>query len=122
MARAAMTVTQLDGETAETPAFAAFNNTDGMYIAAGRAKGVLVLEFKNTNAAQRDVTILAGDGGDSGPAWRAGLGNLVLDVALTSGHERVCITDFARFVQSDGTIHIDAEGADVTYHATLYPL
>lgn len=112
-----MTVTEFAGETEATPSFAAFDNTNGMYIAAGRAKGALILEFKNTNASAWDITVQAGVGGDEGPGWRAGLGDLVFEVAATTGHERVFIQDYARFIQADGTIWIDAEGANVTYNA-----
>jgi len=121
MARSAMTVSSLAGETAGAPAFAAFDNTNGMVIAAGRAKGMLVLEFKNTNAADRTVTVKAGVGGDSGPGFRASMGDLAFIVPLTSGNIRVCIRDIARFTQADGSINIDCSGSNVTYNANLVP-
>ena len=121
MARAAMTVSALAGESAAAPAFAAFDDANGMYLAAGRVKGALVLEFKNTNAADRTVTIKAGVGGDTGPGWRAGKGDYSFIVPLTSGNKRVVIRDLARFIQADGTINIDCTGSNVTVNANLVP-
>lgn len=121
MARSAMTVSSLSGESAAAPAFAAFDDANGMYLAAGRAKGALVLEFKNTNAAARTVTVKAGVGGDTGPGWRAGKGDLAITVPATTGNMRVYIRDIARFVQADGSINVDASGANVTYNANLVP-
>lgn len=121
MARTALTVSSLAGEVEVTPSFGAFDNTNGMYIAAGRAKGALVLEFKNTNAADRTVTIKAGVGGDTGPGWRAGKGDYSFIVPLTSGNKRVVIRDLARFIQADGTINIDCTGSNVTVNANLVP-
>ena len=97
--------------------FTAFDNTNGMYIAAGRLRGTLLLEFKNTNAAARDVTILKGVGGDIGSSWRAGMGNLAVTVPLTVGDKRIAIRDFARFTQADGSINLDCTGSNVTVNA-----
>jgi hypothetical protein len=116
MARAALAVTDVTSDEFATPAFVAFNNTDGMYI-ANFGKGTLILDFKNTNAAARDVTIKAGVGGDVGSAWRASAGDLLVEVPATTGNRRVVIRDSARFAQANGQLYIDAEGADVTVSA-----
>lgn len=121
MPRTAVTLSSLAGETDVAPAFAAFDNANGMYIAAGRSKGALVLEFKNTNAADRIVTVKAGVGGDAGPGFRSGKGDLAITVPLTSGNKRVVLRDLARFIQADGTINLDCNGANVTINANLVP-
>lgn len=117
MARTLLPTQDLTPETAADPVYAAVDNTNGNYIAAGRVKGALILDFKNTNAAARDVTIKKGVGGDIGSAWRAGLGDLVITVPLTTGNKKVVLRDFARFTQADGTINIDCTGTNVTVNA-----
>lgn len=122
MARTAITVSTLAGDAEATPAFGAFDNTNGMYLAAGRVKGALVLEFKNTNAADRTVTIKAGVGGDQGAGFRSGKGDLAIIVPLTSGNKRVYLRDIARYTQADGSINIDCTGTNVTVNAQILPV
>lgn len=76
---------------------------NGAYVdCKGDTQG-LWLVVKNTNGSERNVTIKAGD---NPPALLAGQGDLVEPVAATSGVKLICL-ESARFVQSDGTIHID---------------
>lgn len=101
-------------------AFQAFDNTNGMYLSgsgSNRKSGAMVLDFKNTNAATRTVTIKAGSGGDTGPAWRAGLGDLVVTLGANTGNQKIYLQDTARFKQADGTINIDGSGSNVTVAA-----
>lgn len=84
---------------------------DGMYVDAadvGKA-GTLLFYFKNTEAAAKDITIEAGDGGHLGPAWRALLGDLVYEIEATSGEAAFYLTDLARFLNDDGRIYFDIE-------------
>lgn len=117
MPRTLLTPVTAVSDTFETPSFGAVDNTNGNYIAAGRAKGTLFLHFKNGNASPATVTIKAGVGGDAGLGWRAAKGDLSVSVPATTGERRVYIRDFARFLQADGTINIDCSVATVTVQA-----
>lgn len=64
----------------------------------------IVLRFTNTNGSDRVATIVAGD---SPPALSAGQGNLDITVTATSGDMTVAGLESARYLQSDGTLHID---------------
>lgn len=64
----------------------------------------IVLRFTNTNGSDRVATIVAGD---SPPALSAGQGNLDITVPATSGDMTVAGLESARYLQSDGTLHID---------------
>jgi hypothetical protein len=115
MARTALAVTDVSSEEFITPTYTAVDNTNGNYIASF-GKGTLVLQFRNTNAAARTVTILAGQGGDTGAAWRAGE-DLSVSVPLTSGVRTVVLRDSAQFAQANGQLYIDCSGSDVTVNA-----
>ena len=67
--------------------------------------GKVVIRATNTTAAEKVVTILAGD---SPPADAAGLGNATMtlaagDATATFGH---IVLESARFLQDDGTLQI----------------
>lgn len=64
-----------------------------------------VFRVTNTGTAG-DITILAGD---NPPALASGLGNLVFEVAATTGHAFFGPFESGRFMQSDGTVLIDVE-------------
>lgn len=64
----------------------------------------LVLRFTNTNGTDRVATVVAGA---NPPALAAGQGNLNITVPATSGDMTVAGLESARFMQADGTIHID---------------
>lgn len=121
MARTIINETELEADVFENAAAAGVyqtgDNANGMYLVDDGKAGTLVLHFKNTNGATRDITIKAGTGGHLGSAWRAGLGDLAVTVAATSGEQMIFLTDTARFKQSDGTINIDISGADTTVAA-----
>lgn len=64
----------------------------------------IVFRLTNTNGTERVATFVAGD---SPPALSAGLGNLDVTVPATTGDFTVAGLESARFLQSDGTVHID---------------
>jgi hypothetical protein len=85
----------------------ALDPTNGHSIATNGRTGRYLIHVKNTAAGAKNITVLAGD---NPPAWMAGVGNLVVAVALTSG-EQMIVVEAARFAQSDGAIHVDVEAA-----------
>lgn len=87
------------------------NYLDGSEI--GKA-GNLILYIKNADSGPQTVTLKAGVGGDTGPGWRSGLGDLEITAAATTGEMIAHITDTARFKQADGSIHVDVSDADVS--------
>jgi len=109
-------------DTSAAGVYQAGDSVNNMYTNVGvtgakQKAGTLFLHMKNTNAAARTVTIKAGVGADVGPSWRAGLGDLVVTVPLTSGEQMIAIHDEARFKQTDGTINLDISGINVTIAA-----
>lgn len=118
MARDAIAITSLvlnDG-VAE-PAGTTITPANGAYIDCGGDTQGLFLVVKNTAGAEYDTTIKAGD---NPPALLAGQGDLVEPVAATSGVKFICL-ESARFVQSDGLIHVDFE-TSMTGKAMAYRL
>jgi hypothetical protein len=117
MARTALTKSTVTNDAGVNSAAAGFyqtgDNTNGMVLDAG-GKSDIILHAKNTNASARTVTIKAGTGGHLGGAWRAGYGDLTVTVPATTGEQFIRITDTARFMQTDGNIHVDISGAGVT--------
>lgn len=114
MARDAVAITDLtlnDGvaEAAGTTIVVA----NGASIAAGYTDN-LMIEVRNTNASDRIVTIPAG----AGPL--AALGSLAVTVPASTGVRLICI-ESARFIQSDGTIHLDF-GASMAGTVAAYRL
>lgn len=72
-----------------------------------RAKPELMLiRVTNTEGSTNTVTIKAGD---SPPALAAGLGDLVVTVAATTGVQYIGPVESGRFIQDDGSISIDFE-------------
>jgi hypothetical protein len=76
-----------------------------------------VLRVVNTGAEQ-DITIKAGD---NPPALAAGQGDLVVTVAATTGVQFIGPFESGRFVQSDGSMLIEAETVDGTITALRVP-
>lgn len=76
-----------------------------------------VLRVVNTGAEQ-DITIKAGD---NPPALAAGQGDLVVTVAATTGVEFIGPFESGRFLQSDGSVLIEAETVDATITAFRVP-
>jgi hypothetical protein len=117
MARTALTKSTITADTGVNSAAAGFyqtgDNTNNMGLDAGGTSDI-ILHAKNTNGAERTVTIKAGTGGHLGGAWRAGYGDLAVAVPATTGERFIRISDTARYMQTDGNIHVDISGAGVT--------
>ena len=76
-----------------------------------------VLRVVNTGAEQ-DITVKAGD---YPPALAAGQGDLTVTVAATTGVQWIGPFESGRFVQSDGSMLIEAETVDATITAFRIP-
>lgn len=105
MARTAVTLITLSRTGATTDAGTVADPTnDHVVDLAGAPLEEVVFRFTNTNGSDRVATIVAGD---SPPALSAGQGDLAITVPATSGDMTVAGLESARFLQSDGTVHID---------------
>lgn len=76
-----------------------------------------VLRVANTGVEQ-EITIKAGD---HPPALAAGQGDLVVTVAATTGVQFIGPFESGRFVQSDGSMLIEAETTGATIAALRVP-
>ena len=79
------------------------NTTNEAYVDCGGNTQGLFLRLTNTDGSPHDVTIGAGD---NPPAFRAGIGDLTITVAATSG-DVIIPLESARVVQSTGYVHVD---------------
>lgn len=104
MARTNVPVVTLSASGAATNAGTAADATNSHVITVDFPLEELVLRFTNTNGSDRVATIVAGD---SPPALSAGQGNLAITVPATSGDMTVAGLESARYLQSDGTLHVD---------------
>ncbi|MDY7102125.1 MAG: hypothetical protein S0880_13140 [Actinomycetota bacterium] len=84
--------------------------TNGVAIADAGASDRIVMRVTNTHGSPHDVTIVAGD---YPPAIGAGLGDVAVTVAATSGDTWIGPLESGRFLQSDGTIHVDLDTGHV---------
>lgn len=91
--------------------------TNGVVIANANPDK-LVIRVANTHSAAHAVTVRAGD--SLIPAWMKDQGDLAVTVALTSGVTEFAGLDSARFLQSDGSIHIDLATGFTGTLETLY--
>jgi hypothetical protein len=106
MARTSITPTALSPTAETAPVSTTIDATlvtNGISVAAG-GLGALVIRVANTNGSDRVITVKAGD---DPPAHQAPIGDLAVTVAATSGVELIGPLETARFLQDDGTIHID---------------
>lgn len=90
--------------------------TDNMQILNALPE-LTILRVVNTGVEQ-DITIKAGD---YPPALASGLGDLVVTVAATTGVEYIGPFESGRFIQSDGSMLIEAETDDGTITAFKFP-
>lgn len=96
------------------------DSTDDMFVEAHEGK--LLLHVKNTNAAARNITIVAGAGGHQSAAWMGVLGNLVVNIPALTGDVIIGPLETARFEQTDGTIYLNFDAsADCTIAAFSLP-
>lgn len=101
------------------PAGTTLDATNDHVIAAARPEQT-VLRVTNTSGADRIVTIKAGD---YPPAWAAGLGDLAVTVAATTGVQWIGPFESGRFLQNNGTLEIDVVASHTgTITAFLVPL
>jgi len=105
MPRTAVTVTTLSKTGAATAAGTDADPTNGHVVDLdGHPLEEFVFRFTNTNGSDRVATIKAGA---NPPALSAGVGDLAITVPATSGDMTVAGLESARFIQSDGLMHID---------------
>jgi hypothetical protein len=93
---------------AAAEAATAVDQANGMVIAAANPEK-LILRVTNTAGAQHGVIIRAGD--SLYPAILSGQGDENFQVAATTGVGWLGPFDSARFLQSDGSMHIDFEAS-----------
>lgn len=105
MARTAVTVEVLSRTGAATGAGTVADPTNDHSVdLGGYPLEEFIFRFTNTNGSDRVATIVAGD---SPPALSAGQGNLDITVPATTGDMTVAGLESARYIQSDGLLHID---------------
>jgi hypothetical protein len=112
MARTAINPVALAADTGVAMATAesatAVDQANGMVIANANPEKIM-LRVTNTAGAAHGIIIRAGD--SLYPAILKDLGDLNVQVALTSGVDYVGPFTSARFLQSDGSLHIDFEAS-----------
>jgi hypothetical protein len=105
MARTVVTVTTLTANAGTTePAGTTADPTNDHSIDPGGPTDLLLIRLANTNGTDRVATVVAGD---SPPALNTGQGDLAITVPATTGVKWVGPLESARFIQSDGLIHVD---------------
>lgn len=85
------------------PAGTTLDATNDHVINAAQPENT-ILRVTNTNGTDRIITIVAGP---NPPALAAGLGNLDVTVAATSGVQWIGPFESGRFLQADGTMLIN---------------
>lgn len=111
MARSEITVNELNGAFKNHATADAIDKSNDHVIAAASNFERMIISFELSAATAADtITIVAGT---AHPAFRAGIGDLTF--SATGGEERVCIgpIETARYLQADGTIHIDIAGSTI---------
>ena len=106
MTRSEITVKELNGAWADRATTDPIDATNDHYIAAG-ANFKRMIIFVNISAGTGTGGAVTLKAGTAHPAFRRGLGDLVRgDVVAT---DEFCIgpIETARYLQADGTIHID---------------
>ncbi len=111
MVRSEITVNELNGAFANHATADTIDKGNDHVIAAASNFERMVISFELSAATADDsITIVAGT---AHPAFRYGIGDLAF--AAAGGAERVCIgpIETARYLQADGTIHIDIAGSTI---------
>ena len=107
MVRSEITVNELSGAWADRETPDAIDKSNHHSIAAGsNFKRLLILVHISAGTGTGgDVTVKAGT---AHPAFRRGLGDLATEADLVANDEYVIgPIETARFIQSDGTVHLD---------------
>lgn len=117
MSRTNLPLTTLTGNgIVDIPTGTVIDQANGMNIAfttnvipANPNADRVMLLVETTNGADKTVTIRAGVGGGStpGPAFRSGLGDLVVTAHAATGGGVIGPLETARFAQLDGSINVD---------------
>lgn len=102
--RALVPNSSLNGATGPTTVDATLV-TNGVVI-ANAVPELTVIRTTHTDGAAHDLIVRAGD---NPPALAAGQGDLTVEVAATSGVRYFGPFESGRFLQSDGSMHIDFE-------------
>lgn len=79
--------------------------TNGVVV-ANAVPELTVIRATHTDGTAHDLIVRAGD---NPPALAAGQGDLTVEVALTSGVRYFGPFESGRFLQNDGSMHIDFE-------------
>jgi hypothetical protein len=79
--------------------------TNGVVIANARPEQMLI-RTTHTDGTAHDIIIRSGD---SPPSLRAGQGDLTLEVAATTGVQYLGPFESDKYLQDDGSMHIDFE-------------
>lgn len=98
----------------------AIDQANGMYFATDGRTSRYLLHVKNTNGAGQNITIKAPADTLPYPAFRSGLGDLVVAIAATTG-EKMIVVDSARFMQDGGNVNVDFD-AGTAGSAVIYKL
>ena len=117
MARTAVTLNTLAESTFTTaPTPTSFAAADGASIDVGGYTEGVLLRFSYTSSASA-VSAITVKAGSNPPAFRAGVGDLVLSTSGSNASavaKDLAIEDSARFIQSDGKIYVDCDTALTT--------
>lgn len=108
------------------PAGTSIDVTNGMTVAipttaipSGPHLDKLILRVANTAGAAKNVIVRAGS---NPPSFRAGIGDLTVQVPATTGVRFIGPFEVARFAQSDSSLSIDFEsGTTGTITAFIAP-
>jgi len=120
MVRSEIIVNELSGAFVEAKTADAIDKGSDHVIAAGSDFEKVVLVFHISAATEEDsITIKAGT---SEPAFRRALGDLAYECEGGAAEVVLGPIETARFVQSDGTLHIDIAGATIAGTIEAYSL
>lgn len=109
MARTAITATALSFVDATTPVATTINATlvtNGVDLNPAGPLDDIIIRVANTAGSNLDITIQSGA---NPPAHAAGQGDLVEEVAASTGVELLGPFEGARFAQADGHLYVDFE-------------
>jgi len=120
MARSEITVNECDGAFNAAETADVIDKTNDHVIPSGSKFERMVLAFHISAATEEDsITIKAGT---VEPAFRRALGDLAYSCGGGAAEVVFGPIETARFVQSDGTIHIDVAGTTIAGTIEAYSL
>ena len=120
MTRSAITVNECDGAFNAAETADVIDKGNDHVIAADSDFEKMVLAFHLSAATADDtITLVAGT---ANPAFRRDLGDLVYTCAGGAAEVVLGPIETARYLQADGTIHIDIAGATIAGTIEAYSL